>query len=133
VFREYLRQVGLDGQVKVTSAGTGPWHVGEDADSRAKKVLADHGYPLEHVASDLTPEHLGADLLLAMDAGHVRILRDTVDDASRVRLLRSFDPATDGHAEVPDPYFGDDDGFERTLAMIEATMPGLLDWVHDHR
>lgn len=131
VFREHARRAGLDGQVRVTSAGIGPWHVGEGPDPRAEKILADHGYPIDHTAAQVSDEHLDADLLLAMDAGHLQALRDAVDDLDRVRLLRSFDPASDGQAEVPDPYFGRNDGFENVLGMIEASMPGLLDWVRE--
>lgn len=132
VFREHARRAGLADQVEVSSAGTGPWHVGEGADPRSLKVLADHGYPTEHVAAQLGDEHLDADLLLAMDAGHLRVLRDALDDPERARLLRSFDPAADDGAEVPDPYFGGDRGFEDVLGMIEAAMPELLDWTREN-
>ncbi|MCA1225312.1 low molecular weight protein-tyrosine-phosphatase [Saccharopolyspora sp. 6M] len=131
VFREHAHRAGL-AEVEVSSAGTGPWHVGEGADPRTLKVLADHGYPTEHVAAQLGDEHLEADLLLAMDAGHLRVLRDALDDPERARLLRSFDPAADDGAEVPDPYFGGDRGFEDVLAMIEAAMPELLDWTREN-
>lgn len=132
VFGEHLRRAGLEQRVTVTSAGTGPWHVGQEADERACKTLAEHGYPTEHTAGQITDEHLDADLLLAMDAGHLRVARDTVDDTDRVRLLRSFDPASDEWAEVPDPYFGGDLGFEDVLAMIEAAVPGVLEWVREN-
>ncbi|GAA2777365.1 low molecular weight protein-tyrosine-phosphatase [Saccharopolyspora taberi] len=131
VFEEHLRRAGLGDRVTVTSAGTGPWHVGEPADPRTAKVLADHGYPTEHTARQISDEHLEADLLLAMDAGHLRVARDAVGDPDRVALLRSFDPASDDRAEVPDPYYGGDRGFEDVLAMVEAAMPGLLDWVRE--
>jgi protein-tyrosine phosphatase len=48
-----------------------------------------------------------------------------------VRLLRSFDPDSPEDAEVPDPYYGGDKGFEEVLAMIEAAVPGLLDWTRE--
>ncbi|MER7011464.1 low molecular weight protein-tyrosine-phosphatase [Saccharopolyspora sp. NPDC000359] len=131
VFREELRRAGLDGQVEVSSAGTGPWHVGEPADPRTAKVLADHGYPTEHVAAQVDDHHLDADLLLAMDAGHLRAVRRLADDPSKVRLMRSFDPAAGEGAEVPDPYYGGPSGFDDVLAMVEAAMPGLLDWVRE--
>ncbi|GAB2981703.1 low molecular weight phosphotyrosine protein phosphatase [Amycolatopsis acidiphila] len=128
VFREHLRRDGLAGQVRVSSAGIGPWHVGEPADARALATLEQHGYDGKHVAAQIDGEHLGADLLLAADAGHLRDLRRKIDDPSRVRLLREFDPSAPEGAEVPDPYYGGEDGFEDALAMIERTMPGLLDW-----
>ncbi|WP_344131510.1 low molecular weight protein-tyrosine-phosphatase [Saccharopolyspora halophila] len=130
VFREELRRTGLDAQVTVTSAGTGGWHIGEPADPRTCKVLAEHGYPTEHVAAQIDDRHLGADLLVAMDAGHLRAVRRMVDDPDKVRLLRSFDPDADG-SEVADPYFGGPSGFDDTLTMVESAMPGLLEWVRE--
>jgi len=131
VFREHLRRAGLDAQVTVTSAGTGAWHIGEQADPRTQKVLADHGYPTEHVAAQIGGHHLSADLLVAMDEGHLRAVRRMVDDPDRVRLLRSFDPDADG-SEIADPYFGGPNGFEDTMSMVEAAVPGLLDWVREN-
>ncbi|MCO1577816.1 MULTISPECIES: low molecular weight protein-tyrosine-phosphatase [unclassified Crossiella] len=127
VVREHLRRAGLDGRVTVTSAGTGSWHVGEQADHRARAVLARHGYPTEHTAAQVGPAHSEADLFLALDSGHLRELRRLV--TGEVRLLRSFDPAADGDLDVPDPYYGEDADFEEVLAMVEAATPGLLDWV----
>ena len=129
VVREHLRRAGLADQVRVSSAGTGPWHAGQPADERARQTLAGHGYGVEHVAAQVDDEHLAADLLLAADAGHLRALRDKVGDPDRVRLLREFDPSAPPGAEVPDPYYGGDDGFTDVLRMIERTVPGLLDWI----
>ncbi|WP_199433878.1 low molecular weight protein-tyrosine-phosphatase [Qaidamihabitans albus] len=133
VFREHLHRAGLADEVRVSSAGTGPWHVGEPADARASSTLERHGYDAGHVAAQVGTEHLDADLLLAADTGHLRALRKLVDDPDRVRLLRSFDPSAPPDAEVPDPYYGDGDGFADVLGMIERAVPGLLDWVHRHR
>lgn len=130
VFQDELRRAGLDDRVTVTSAGTGAWHIGESADPRTQKVLAQHDYPTEHVAAQIDEEHLGADLLVAMDEGHLHAVRPMVDDPDKVRLLRSFDPDADG-SEVADPYFGGPSGFDDTLTMVEAAMPGLLEWVRE--
>ena len=86
---------------------------------------------MERVAAQVGAEDLGADLVLAMDRGHEKALRKLVDDPSRVRLLRSFDPAATGDLDVPDPYYGGSDGFEEVLDMIEAATPGLLAWVRE--
>jgi protein-tyrosine phosphatase len=131
VVREHLHRAGLADEVKVTSAGIGSWHVGDPADSRARKTLADHGYPTAHVAAQVGPEHLAADLLLAMDAGHLRDLRGLVP-TDKIRMFRSFDPAATGDLDVPDPYYGGIDGFQIVLGMIEAATPGLIDWVREH-
>ena len=132
VFAEHLRRAGLADSVRVSSAGIGPWHAGEPIDPRAGAVLAEHGYPVEHVAAQVGPEHLDADLFLAMDSGHEKALRRLVGDPDRVRLLRSFDPGAGPDLDVPDPYYGGPDGFDDVLAMIEAAMPGLLAWVREN-
>ena len=130
VFREHVRRAGLADAVEVSSAGTGGWHVGDSADERAAKSLVDAGYPSEHVAAQVGRLHLGADLLVALDSGHARELRRLSGVPDRVRLLRSFDPDADG-VDVPDPYYGDREGFDEVLAMTEAAMPGLLTWVRE--
>jgi protein-tyrosine phosphatase len=130
IFREHLRRAGLGDLVEVTSAGTGGWHVGDPADPRAAKSLADNGYPTEHSAAQVDDNHLDADLLVALDTGHARALRRLVGDPERVRLLRSFDPDADG-VDVPDPYYGDKAGFDRVVEMVEAAVPGLLAWVRE--
>ncbi len=133
IFREHLRREGLEGRVRVTSAGTGGWHVGDAADYRAAAVLRQHGYPHKHAAAQVNTDHLEADLLVALDAGHLRALQKLVarsgGDPDRIRMLRSFDPASEGNLDVPDPYYGGDGGFTRVLRMIEASMPAMMDWV----
>lgn len=131
VFAERLRADGLDDRVRVSTAGTGSWHVGDPADPRTAQTLRDAGYQCRHVAAQVGPEHLDADLLVALDSGHASALRRLVDDPQRVRLLRSFDPSADGDLDVPDPYFGGEHGFDDVLDMVHAAMPGLLDWVRE--
>jgi protein-tyrosine phosphatase len=128
VLREHLRRAGLEDKVTVSSAGIGGWHVGEPADRRAARTLSRAGYPTDHVAAQVGPSHLDADLLVAMDAGHHEALVDLAG-SDRVRMFRSFDPAAGDDLDVPDPYYGERDGFTVVLAMIEAATPGLLDWV----
>ena len=87
------------------------------------------GYPDTHEARQVDAEDLAADLIVALDRSHQRMLRVDGPEPDRVRLLRSFDPAAPPDAEVPDPYYGGAAGFADVLAMIRAAMPGLLDWV----
>lgn len=132
VFAAELDRAGLADGVHVSSAGTGGWHIGSPADDRAAALLRAEGYPDAHSARQVDAEQLGADLIVALDDSHRRALRSMVPEPDRVRLLRSFDPAASEDAEVPDPYYGEADGFAEVLAMIRAAMPGLLDWVREH-
>ncbi|GAC69459.1 low molecular weight protein-tyrosine-phosphatase [Gordonia soli] len=130
IFRAAIDDAGLSGAVVVSSCGTSGWHVGEPADNRARTELLAHGYPDGHVAEQLSPPHFDADLLVAMDAGHVKELeRKRLGD--KVRLLRSFDPQADpDDLDLVDPYYGTPNDFVRTREQIEAAVPGLLAWVH---
>ncbi len=130
VFADQLRRRGLGDAVRVTSAGTGNWHVGSRADDRATRVLLAHGYPTAHCAAQLNSDHLAADLVVALGRNHVRMLRQLGVEDTRIRMLRSFDPRSGAHAlDVEDPYYGDPEDFEDVLAVIEAALPGLHDWV----
>jgi protein-tyrosine phosphatase len=132
VFRRQVDKAGLAELVEVSSAGIGGWHVDEPMDERAAETLVGAGYPSEHAAAQVGRRHLGADLVLAMDGGHYKALLRMVDDPDRVRMFRSFDPAADPNdLDVPDPYYGPTDGFSALLVMIEAAMPGLVEFVRE--
>ncbi len=129
ILRHALADAGLDDRVDVVSAGTSGWHVGHPADNRARTELLAHGYSDHHVAAHLGPEHYDADLVLAMDSEHVRMLERKRQLRDRVRLLRTFDPAAGPHTDVPDPYYGTQADFAHTRVLIESAVPGILDWV----
>jgi protein-tyrosine phosphatase len=131
VFADALRREGLADRVRVSSAGTGDWHVGNPADPRTVEALRRAGYQCEHVAAQLGAQHLSADLLVALDYEHFTVLRQLVRDPERVVLLRSFDRAAGRDLDVPDPYYGGKHGFDDVLSMVRAAMPGLLVWVHE--
>ncbi|MGV4981713.1 low molecular weight protein-tyrosine-phosphatase [Streptomyces sp. NPDC001709] len=130
VFRARVAEAGLEDRVEVGSAGTGGWHEGEPADPRTVSVLEEHGYGSDHIARQFQPSWFSRlDLVIALDTGHLKALRrlaPTEEDARKVRLLRSYDPAASDDLEVPDPYYGRRDGFEECLEMVEAASTGLL-------
>ncbi|MGH1552528.1 low molecular weight protein-tyrosine-phosphatase [Streptomyces sp. L7] len=130
VFRARVEEAGLSDRVEVESAGTGGWHEGDGADPRAVAVLAEHGYGTSHVARQFQSSWFSRlDLVIALDGGHRKALRrlaPTEQDAQKVHLLRSYDPAAGDDLDVPDPYYGGLDGFEECLEMVEAASEGLL-------
>lgn len=135
VFRARLGDAGLAGLVEVDSAGTDGWHEGDGADHRTVSVLESGGYATAHTARQFRADWFASrDLVIALDAGHLRRLRrlaPTPEEAAKVRLLRSFDPGLPAGADldVPDPYYGGVDGFEECLTMCEAASEGLLETV----
>jgi protein-tyrosine phosphatase len=137
-FAAAVAGAGLARRVRVSSAGLGDWHVGGPADDRTTALLRRNGLDTAHVARQVDPECLSADLIVALDGGHLRALRRAVGDGTgdgtgdRIRLLRSFDPAAAPGAEVPDPYWGGRDDFDEVLEMVNNAVPGLLNWVREH-
>jgi protein-tyrosine phosphatase len=127
-----LAERGLADVVRVTSAGTGSWHVGDPAHELTARVLAGRGYPTAHRATLLDDDHRSADMVVAMGRNHLRILHDQGIPPERVRMMRSFDPRSAAHPlDVEDPYYGSLEDFEEAFAVIEASLPGLHDWIDD--
>lgn len=136
IFAHLACERGVLDRFDIDSCGTGAWHVGHDADSRSIRVAGNYGITLVHEARQLDPhtDFARFHLLLPMDRSNMRGLlaagsRYAVNPA-RIRLMRSFDPtqpATSDIPEVPDPYEGSDDGFERVFHMLHRACGGLLD------
>ena len=114
VLRQRLSAAGLAGKVTVDSAGTGDWHVGKAPDGRSAQAAAARGYDLSSLrARQVQREDFQRfDLILAMDQSNLRNLKALRPSDARADLdlyLRRYVLALD---EVPDPYYGGEDGFE---------------------
>lgn len=141
VLRDRLEAADLADSVSVDSAGTGDWHLGHQADPRARATLDEAGYAHDHISRQIAPHWMDdIDLLLAMDESNYADLVVMLDDSDlpadqrpSLRMFRSFDPdlahLPEPHPElaVPDPYFGGADGFVESLTMIEKAADGIVD------
>ena len=128
VLRQRLSVAGLAGKVTVDSAGTGDWHVGKAPDGRSAQAAAARGYDLSSLrARQVQREDFQRfDLILAMDQSNLRNLKALRPSDARADLdlyLRRYQLALD---EVPDPYYGGEDGFEQVLDLIEQASDALL-------
>jgi protein-tyrosine phosphatase len=130
VMRHLVRQAGLDDAIEIESAGTGDWHVGELRDRRSRDVGERRGMPLSGRARQFVAADFARfEWVLAMDGKNLNDLLAMAPDAAarkKVRRLRSFDPASPPDADVPDPYFGGDEGFDRVFDICVAACTGLL-------
>ncbi|MEU8222282.1 low molecular weight protein-tyrosine-phosphatase [Kribbella sp. NPDC048915] len=115
VLRAKLAGAGVDG-VEVTSSGTDGWHVGDRMDPRAAAALRRRGYDGGAHRARQYDRSAAPDLVLAMDSGH----RETLGRYGvPAQLFASND--------VPDPYYGEDDGFDEVLAQIEKAADTWVD------
>lgn len=128
VARHLIADSGVD-TVDVASGGMGDWHVGDPMDSRSAAILTSRAYdPSSHRAQQVRADWFTTyDVLLAMDEGHRTALRRMAPagEEHRIVLFGDFDPDNPG-AEVPDPYYGENDGFEEVLDMVERTCARLV-------
>lgn len=128
VMQSLVNERKMSDVVDVDSAGTSGFHVGEPADKRMRAAAKRRGLELTSRSRVVTRRDFSEfDLLVAMDRKNYRelhLLTDTSGD--KIRLLSDYlDP--EWPREVPDPYYGGDDGFEEVLDMLEAACPSLLD------
>lgn len=121
-----LRQLAarMEISIHVESAGTHDYHVGQPPDSRALHHARGRGYDLsgQRARQVRMRDFEEFDLIVAMDRGHLALLQRHCppQHQDKLRLL------VDGH-DVPDPYYGGPDGFERVLDMVEGACLGLID------
>ena len=124
--RGLVAEAGLTDEIEVDSAGTGSWHVGDPPDERSVEAARRRGLRLDGRARMVTDADFeAADLLVAMDrANRDELLELAPGDAAaaRVRMLLA-DPERD----VPDPYYGGSDGFDRVLDVVEEGCRALLE------
>lgn len=134
IFAALAKERGLADRFHVDSAGTAGYHSGEPPDSRSTAVAAAHGVHLAGYARQVTPRDMERfDVIVAMDRSNRRSLQRLRQRYGRGRsglaeivMMRDYDPeARDG--DVPDPYYGGPDGFERVYRILERACRGLLE------
>lgn len=130
VFRALLRREGLGDRIGVDSAGTHAYHVGEPPDTRAQAAARRRGVDISGLKGRkaTAADFEKFDYVLAMDRSNHANLSAICPRGreDRLHLFLGFAPDL-GVDEVPDPYYGGEDGFDTVLDMIEAAAEGLLD------
>lgn len=129
VFRARAENAGLAGRILADSAGTHDYHIGDAPDFRAQRAAQQRGYDMGGLRGRQVEEgdFRRFDYVLAMDKANLVILRHLAppDGAARVQLFLDYARHHAG-CEVPDPYYGGAEGFERVLDMVEDAAEGLL-------
>jgi protein-tyrosine phosphatase len=134
LLRHHLQRSGLGSQVKVSSAGTRTSQPGSRPDQRAQRVAASEGINISRIrARRVTVRDLvRSDYILAMDSSNIRDLEEICPRAHRhkISLLLSFES---GHKldEVPDPYYGSIEGFDKVFQLIDAAVIELTSHIAD--
>lgn len=132
IFKDVVEREGLAKRFNIDSAGTSTYHIGKNPDSRAIGTCEKKGITLRHKgkefkAVDLQNQHY----ILAMDKSNLENISRLFSIApftAKVLLMRDFDPEFKGE-DVPDPYYGDVDGFSHVFEMLERSSYELLHYI----
>ncbi len=117
----------LQHDIEVDSAGTSSFHIGEPADKRMRAAASSRGYDLTSRSRMVTRRDFSDfDLVVAMDRNNFRELSILAGGPTRKLKLLSDYLGDDWPRDVPDPYYGGEDGFEKVLDMLEAACPKIL-------
>jgi len=132
VFKHLVEKRGEDGQFFIDSAGTSAWHAGEKADARMRRHAKKRGIELTSISRKFVPEDFDRfDYIIAMDRENMdemkRMARNK-NDLDKLHMMTDFSQKFNYH-EIPDPYYGGDEGFELVLDLLEDANKGLLDHI----
>jgi protein-tyrosine phosphatase len=129
IFKHKVTARGWDAYFDADSCGTGNYHIGSQPDPRTIANAGKNGIPIDHCARQLSEQDLeDFDFVIAMDSSNLQNilkLSNARQHAKKIRLMRDFDPASKG-AEVPDPYFGGEEGFQQVYEILDNAMENLL-------
>ncbi len=136
VMQHLIEQAGLADHIELDSAGTGAYHVGEQADARSRATARNRGLRLTSISRQVTRGDFDRfDYVVAMDQSNYDDLMSLAsDDAqrSKVHMFRAFDPASADDDGVPDPYYGGPRGFDDVFDICDAAAKGMLDYLRQH-
>lgn len=129
VFRNRVHAAGLDDSIEIDSAGTAAWHQGKKPDSRMIAASSERGYDIsgQRARQVREADFHHYDLILAMDEENLMNLEDIApeDGKAELRLFLSYANGI-REREVPDPYFGGNEGFFHVISLVENAADGLL-------
>lgn len=132
VFRKMVQDAGLNKDVRLDSAGTHAYHVGEAPDVRAQAAARKRGYEIADIrARQIRPDDFREfDYILAMDWDNLQLLQQQCPRGYQHKLMLLMRFANEfEEATVPDPYYGGPEGFNKVLDYVEDACTGLAEVV----
>lgn len=130
VFSEKVRKAGLAEEITIDSCGTGGYHIGHQPDPRSIAVATAHRIPIGHEARQLRKSDLRSfNYVVGMDDQNIRdILALDRAPTAEVVKMRQFD-RLGPNLDVPDPYYGGDEGFEQVYQMLDRSSDVFLSYL----
>ena len=137
VFKGLVKNKGKENYFEIDSAGTYAYHKGEPADARMQRHAVKRGYNLTSISRPFDPDTDWDkfDYIVAMDYSNLNDLKEMArneNDLDKLYMMMNFAQRFD-YAEVPDPYYGGDEGFELVLDLLEDAGEGLLEFLEKQK
>ena len=135
VFKHLVFEDGLEDKIFVASAGTSGWHVGDRPDPRSIEVARENGIVLDSYGRKaISNDFAEFDYIIAMDQNNFADMSSldgsSKKDAAKLYLMRDFDEIGKGQ-DVPDPYYGGDDGFSYVFELLDRSCRNLLEEIRE--
>lgn len=135
IFRDKVKQAGIDGKFKIDSCGTSAFHIGEQPDPRSGANARENGIYLDHQARQfVSADFSDFDYILPMDASNYRNVMNLEPESAngKVILMRTFDSEGKGE-DVPDPYYGGERGFQNVFDILDRSTEELLNTIRSEK
>ena len=129
VFEKLIADEGMQDVIGIDSCGTGAWHIGQPPDERTQRAAKERGYDLGHLRARKfsVDDFAEFDYILSMDTRNLAdVIKKAPDDYGGVIKLFLDYSEERNILEVPDPYYGGDEGFERVFNIVESACQGLM-------
>ncbi len=135
IFKQHVKEAGLEDKFQIDSAGTSGWHIGQAPDPRSVEVARVNGIHLDSLGRKaINVDFELFDYIIAMDSSNFLNLKSlsasSGDGAARLYLMRDFDNHGKGK-DVPDPYYGGNDGFVHVYEMLDRCCENLLSRIRE--
>jgi protein-tyrosine phosphatase len=134
IFKKQLAEKGLEGKYSADSCGTSSQHIGDRPDPRTIRNARHHSVEIDHLGRQLSPQDFSSfDLILTMDRSNFTHAQEMAarlpGKKAELRMMRSFDPEALGAQDVPDPWYGNEEGFEEIFQILDRSSRSLIEFL----
>ena len=136
IFNQKIKERDIENFFVVDSAGTGGWHIGNLPDQRMRTTALSKGIELTSRARQIEENDLYEfDHILVMDKDNLNAVKSLIKDDmhtmnSKIKLILSYSKKSQLD-EVPDPYYGGQNGFEKVLDLLNDAIEELINSLID--
>ena len=128
LFRKHVEERGLQDKYTIDSCGTAAYHVGDEPDSRSRANARKNGLEYTHRGRQVNSSDFEEfDVIIPMDVSNeANLQKEDPTGTARIELMRNYDPGHEGE-DVPDPYYGGEQGFQNVFEILDRSTANLLD------